>query len=102
MVRPIPPPRRWPWVIAAAAVIAVAVAAWLATTHRDAPVPGSDLAFVEGRWRPVAPGDVRRPPRRLHPTQKVVRVEGQVVEAFAGEAVAGAEVVFAAEAGEAT
>jgi hypothetical protein len=102
MVRPIPPPRRWPWVIAAAAVIAVAVAAFFAATRPDAPAPGSDLAFVDGRWRPVAPGDVRRALRRPPAAAKQVRVEGQVVEAFAGEAVAGAEVVFAAEAGEAT
>jgi hypothetical protein len=103
MVRPIPPPRRWPWVLAAVAVIAAAVAAWL-TAARPAAPAGSDLAFVDGRWRPIAPGDVRRPPRRPPgaATAKQVRVEGQVVEAFAGEAVAGAEVVFAGEASEAT
>jgi hypothetical protein len=102
MVRPIPPPRRWLWLIAAAAVTAAVVAAWLATRPAGAPAAGSDLAFVDGRWRPLAPGDPRRPLRRAHPAQKQVRVEGQVVEAFAGEAVAGAEVVFAAETGEAT
>ena len=110
--------RRWSAAaVAIALILAVAVAgvAWLlffspwhpgarpgdlaASASRPGSAPA--LRFVDGRWQPDVVGDRRGPLDKVRPAG-LVRVTGQVTEAYGDGGLARVEVVFAGPAGEAT